>query len=206
MPGGELMPNAIAPCNRDAKRRAGMGESDTGNAKKVAGSYPLTKLPTVARYIPLSCINRRWQSMRWQTMIMVMATAACLTASQPPGTKSDQDALQGAWRVVGVEHDGKAKPEEFMKKYDEVWMFKGSTYNVITLGIKGSYKLDSSKKPKEIDMAGDNPPTVEKGIYELNADELKLALELDDRRPRPKEFKTMPGSEVIVLVLKRVQK
>ena len=54
--------------------------------------------------------------MRWRITIVAAAMAACLGMARPQAGKSDQDALQGVWRLVSGEMGGKPLPDEEVKK------------------------------------------------------------------------------------------
>ena len=69
--------------------------------------------------------------------------------------------------------------------------------------IKGTVKLDPSKKPKTADWAVEGTDIVAKGIYEVDGDKLKHCYSLKDR---PTEFASKSGSEVTNAVTKRVKK
>jgi uncharacterized protein (TIGR03067 family) len=84
----------------------------------------------------------------------------------------------------------------------------------ITVKVEGrgehvsSFKLDSSKKPKEIDITPLDGPENEKGklmpaIYSLEADVLKISLPLPPDLVRPSELATKEGSKAMVLTLER---
>ena len=162
--------------------------------------------------------------MRLQMIVGVLVAAACLAASQPPGTKTDQDALQGVWNVVGFEQGGKAIPPEMFKE-----VMDGSTLTVKGTAVEfkmfqvtvkdvggkpemtkkekvetGTVKIDPSKKPKQIDIAKREGGTMT-GIYELTGDDLKVCLDPEGKE-RPTEFKTKESSMIGTMVLKRLKK
>lgn len=75
--------------------------------------------------------------------------------------------------------------------------------------IKGSFKLDPTKKPKTIDMtfpaaldAKEDQKVL--GIYELEGDTLRLCYG-PDRGKRPTELNSKAGSKRSVIVFKRTQ-
>src|SRR5262249_42661768 len=108
--------------------------------------------------------------------------------------------LQGAWKAVSYEVDGRDDviilPETF------TFTFKGDTFSFPWLDVKiaGTFKIDSAKKPKVIDLSTEDAKGMGRhGIYELEDDTLKLCF----GEERPKEFKTKPDSGGWILVLKR---
>ena len=59
--------------------------------------------------------------------------------------KKDQEALQGAWKVVSSEAGGKDQTEEFK---DHLLVFEGDTFALKKgdeIGLKGTFKLDPSE-------------------------------------------------------------
>jgi RNA polymerase sigma factor (sigma-70 family) len=118
--------------------------------------------------------------------------------------KSDRDAIQGTWVAVAVEEGGKKIPEDEVKDKNFEMVFAGDK---VTLPIKGEskeagYKLDSTRKPKQIDLIVSKTETAE-GIYELNGDKLVLCITKPDHGDRPTKFDSADGRERILIVLKR---
>jgi uncharacterized protein (TIGR03067 family) len=116
---------------------------------------------------------------------------------------SDQKKIQGTWTVVSGERDGKPIPEEKTKSVrvtfagDQVTLAHGDESN------KHTFKLNSSKNPKEIDVDFDGKPGL--GIYELKGDTLKIA-HGEMGSPRPKDFTSKEGSGLTVMTMKRQKK
>jgi RNA polymerase sigma-70 factor (ECF subfamily) len=117
---------------------------------------------------------------------------------------ADAKALQGAWKVVGLEVQGKkAPPEAFagghvIVKGDE--MFLGDR--------KVKFKLDPGKTPRAIDLIPQDGPDKGKtirGIYALEKGRLKLCAPnfAGDTNKRPAEFRTTPGDGLGLLILER---
>src|SRR5436309_1856969 len=75
-------------------------------------------------------------------------------AQPPKDAKGDLKLLQGSWKVVALEADGKKAPAKAIEGMR--WKFKGSEVEGTDPGGKsvaiGSMKLDSSKTPKHIDL------------------------------------------------------
>jgi RNA polymerase sigma factor (sigma-70 family) len=122
-------------------------------------------------------------------------------------TKTDLARLQGVWKLEYVEVDGRAQKMEYYKTFRCV--IKG---NKLTLGSNdghdetGSVRVDSTKKPKEIDMITTHPAghlLTYPGIYKLHGDKLTIcyAPHLDAGQLRPTEFETAKeGGRLWVLV------
>src|SRR4029453_19115406 len=68
--------------------------------------------------------------------------------------KKDQDLIQGAWRCVTLERQGKVNEGPFI---GEKWVFKGKeviVYHKDEIRGQGTFALDSGKKPKTITITG----------------------------------------------------
>jgi uncharacterized protein (TIGR03067 family) len=71
---------------------------------------------------------------------------------------------------------------------------------------KGTIKLDTDKKPKQIDVTPADGPEKDKvleGIYTLDKDELKICIAHQAGKERPKEFESKDGSQHLLITLKR---
>ena len=112
--------------------------------------------------------------------------------------KKEQKKLHGTWKAVTVEENGQSKEEAEQVRLtfsgDEFSFKKGDE----TLG-KGKFKLDPSKKPKQIDLEVTEAHKAEfngktaLGIYELKGDELKWCANKPGATDRPKEFSGRDG-------------
>jgi uncharacterized protein (TIGR03067 family) len=118
---------------------------------------------------------------------------------QKEAKDQDHERFQGTWQAQSAELAGEKIPDEFVKAVRLV--IKGDKVSASFMGEAkdGSFKIDSSKKPKTLDLTVDNK-TIE-AIYELEGDTLKVCA---SEGGRPKEFKSEAGSQSILLVLKRV--
>jgi uncharacterized protein (TIGR03067 family) len=133
-------------------------------------------------------------------------------AKQPKDAKDDLKLLEGSWRVVALEADGRKAPSEALKGMS--WSFKGSEVQFADRGEKSdgksSVKLDSSKTPKHIDLLGLEGPekgrTIQ-GIFKLEKDQLVICLRGAEaaKKGRPKEFMTEPDSGLGMITLERVK-
>lgn len=134
-----------------------------------------------------------------------LATQVCLMllACCTPATGADEKSrdLDGSWSIVSVELAGQAV--EGLAGAELT--FAGGVKSLKLPGgaiEKGTYTLASAPTPKQIDSTTDEKPGVEKGIYAVEGDTLKLCLATAGG-PRPAEFRTRKGSDAILIVLKR---
>jgi uncharacterized protein (TIGR03067 family) len=89
-------------------------------------------------------------------------------------------------------------------------VFSGSEYTLKggdTVKSKGTYKLDESKSPKELDVmpgAGPSKGKTRKGIYKFEGEQLIYCIAGPDL-DRPKEFASPAGSKLRLYTNKRVK-
>ena len=145
-------------------------------------------------------------------VLMVIAVGLLLAADAPEkgdAAKKDKAAHQGAWRTVSSETGGKDQTEEFK---DHLLVFAGDTFALKKgdeVGLKGTFKLDPSMKPRAIDMTiteggqeGDRGKVLH-GIYELGKGTLKWCIAEPGGIDRPKEFSTREGINHMLVTLKK---
>jgi uncharacterized protein (TIGR03067 family) len=135
-------------------------------------------------------------------------------ADEKPGEKTpDQDVklLQGDWAVVGMEIEGKKLPPEAIDAMKGArWSFKGAEVQMADpgqkLGDPTTVVLDSSKTPKHIDLVilkGPQKGTMQ-GIYRVEKDQFIICLRTgSDGTGRPKRFRTVPESNLVMMTFDR---
>lgn len=137
--------------------------------------------------------------------IYLTLTAGLLILTPCQADDQDAKALEGTWIPQSGELSGSPFPEAILKTIK--LEIKDGKYTV-TAGAavdKGIAKIDSSKKPKEMDIMGTEGPNKGKTIpviYEIDGDTLKVCYELAGKE-RPKSFKTESGSMTLTIVYKR---
>jgi uncharacterized protein (TIGR03067 family) len=125
----------------------------------------------------------------------------------PP--KSDKEKLQGKWKVVSAEANGREAPDA--EKLKREWTFEGDKI-IVKVGEEkreSTFKLDPGTKPKAIDIippegSTENNGKPFKGIYALEDDRLKICF-VPDMAERPSEFATKEGYRALLLMLERVK-
>ncbi|MDB5307548.1 MAG: hypothetical protein JWO38_1750 [Gemmataceae bacterium] len=120
----------------------------------------------------------------------------------------DEEMFQGTWKLGAGEAEGKALSEKQLKEGKLV--IKDDKY-MVTLAdkgtVKGTQKLDPTKKPKTIDIVDASGPNKGKtclGIYELKGDEFRACF-APPGMPRPTKFATGSDSGQWIHVWKRVK-
>jgi uncharacterized protein (TIGR03067 family) len=115
-------------------------------------------------------------------------------AGKDAGAK-DEDKILGAWTFVSGEKDGRKISEEELKELRVTFAAGGKvTPKNGEKEEEGTYKLDPTKTPKEIDISVGTKTL--SGIYKT--------LCMGDERPT--EFASTPGTRVLLGVLKRAKK
>jgi uncharacterized protein (TIGR03067 family) len=120
---------------------------------------------------------------------------------------NDLDGMQGTWNLVSAMEDGNGLSEEKVKQTTIV--VKGNTFRFPGLAEDataraGTFKLDATKKPKEMDSTSAEKEVM-LGIYELEPDSYKVCF-APAGKPRPSDFSSAPGSGQILQVWERQKK
>jgi uncharacterized protein (TIGR03067 family) len=144
---------------------------------------------------------------------MVLVAGLLLAAdAKKDDAKKDSDALQGTWRPVSAERGGQEQGDDAKQ---HTLAFEGDKFTVKRndeVMVKGTFKLDASKKPRTIDMTvtegrrDDDKGKKILGIYELDKDSLKWCTAEPGGEERPKEFATKEGTKVMLVTLKKEKK
>jgi uncharacterized protein (TIGR03067 family) len=119
----------------------------------------------------------------------------------------DQAALQGAWECESAELEGKALPEDEVKKMrvviqdDRMVIVPGGEFERL------SFKVDAAKTPRVFHVTpteGKDKGKTTPVIYAIDpkADTLKLCFDTKEGKKLPTEFAAKPGSGMILLTFK----
>jgi uncharacterized protein (TIGR03067 family) len=141
-------------------------------------------------------------------MVFALTAFAFSTdAAQKADLKRELELLQGTWRVVAVEIDGKSQPRE--KSPKEI-VIAGNKLSGI--GPEMTMTLDPTKKPKWMDLTfkKEDKDYPVKAIYEIEGDKLKLCIPLAPvgkmfENKRPESFDTA-GKAVALFKAERAAK
>lgn len=145
-----------------------------------------------------------------RSITMALAAGLMLAAAPAPKTDAERDAekLQGAWRLVSWEQGGK----QFEVAEGRTWVFDKDTVTLKGGGqaqAKATFKLDTSRKPRAMDLSYTEPDTEEyKGrrslaIYQVDKEALKVCSVRAGDGDRPTEFATKEGTRHALFILKR---
>ena len=161
---------------------------------------------------PPSVLNRFAHALVVVFAALLVAAAAADDKQDKEKSDADKDkaALKGKWEPVSSESGGNKDDEADYKQFRVI--FDGDKFTILKSGedhMKGTYKLDTSKSPKQIDMKIEECPNGDlkgkslEGIYEVKDDELKWCFVPPDGGDRPKEMKSESGTSQILATLKR---
>ncbi len=142
--------------------------------------------------------------------LLILAAGLCLAADTPrDGPRKELDSLQGTWKAVVVEENGRAVSEEAARDFrlilsgDRAKLHsrvddqpKDMTYRV---------KLDPTTEPKTIDLVPEGrtgPDATVHGVYQLEKDVLKVRLARPGQK-RPPGFALPSDRDTTLLVLRR---
>ena len=131
-----------------------------------------------------------------------------LPATAPAPKKTDQENIEGTWVAVSAEANGKALPAREVKGFTVVISSDKVVFNPKEDNRASTYKLDPKKMPKVIELTPLDGPAKgkpQRAIYELKGDRLKLCVQNGKGDP-PTEFATKAGTNLRLLILKRVKK
>jgi uncharacterized protein (TIGR03067 family) len=146
--------------------------------------------------------------MRQFALLFVLAAGVAVAAEEKKeAKKSDFD---GTWVVVGVEAGGMKVPEEELKKTPGKLTLAGDKWT-LKMGaemMSGTSKVDTSKKPMEIDSTAteglDKGKTI-MGIVEVKGDTMRACFD-QSGKARPKEFSTKDQPTYLLIEYKREKK
>ena len=145
-----------------------------------------------------------------RTLLLVLMAGLLVAAdSDKQKGKDDPDKakLQGTWTAISHESGGEKHGGE-----GHTLTFDGDKFTIKKndeTEVEGTYTIDSSKKPKQIDMKiekakeGKHEGDTAKGIYELKEDTVRWCSEEPGGSDRPDEFTTQDGSKRMCVELKR---
>lgn len=147
------------------------------------------------------------------TLLTALAVGAMGSAQQDPPKETEKPkeepapTVVGTWRILSAQQDGKALPQE---KLGGSLAIEEKRFSLGFSGgdVNGTYLLNVNQTPKGIDITRSddaNKGKIQRGIYEVTADELKLCLAPAGSRDRPLKFEARAGSGATVLVFKRTK-
>jgi len=119
------------------------------------------------------------------------------------GSGDDLKKLQGAWQVTSMEANGSATPAEDVTNITVV--VKDRSYTVFNMDGShgGTFTIDPSKPPKQMDITGEGGGDTLPAIFEwLGSDGFRVCYGRDGA-PRPTSFSTTNDERRLMITYKR---
>ena len=141
---------------------------------------------------------------RQSLFALVLVGLVPVVAARPD---DDKELIKGTWTVVKSDENGKPNEEVLKAKFT----FKDGDKLLFKMAEEQAqeaiYKLDPTKKPKQIDLTvkQDNESLTALGIYEIDGDKMRLCVAEPDAKGRPTEFKST-DKKVVYMELTRDKK
>src|SRR5262245_38366925 len=147
----------------------------------------------------------------WKKLLVAMVVCLQLAGddAKDKAIKADLEKLQGVYKMVSLEVDGKSVPEDKLKS--STLTIKGDKYiiKVNDQTYETQMTLDPEKKPKSIDMKfldGANKDKSALGIYKIDGDTFTMCRGLNPGQTRPQDFGTWPDTNTFLVVWKKEKK
>jgi uncharacterized protein (TIGR03067 family) len=140
--------------------------------------------------------------------VCCLFTTALLGGKPDDAAEKDLKALVGKWKVDKAELGG--KDAMAFAKDVKLEMLAGGKYQLDLLGQKdeGTFSVNPSKKPAEMDIKGNDGPNkgkTIKTIYKIDDDTVTICYGLGGG-DRPTKFETKEGTMQFLVVYKREKK
>ncbi len=145
--------------------------------------------------------------MRLHALLLLSVGFLVAADDAKDAAKVDQDKLQGTWAMVSVEVGGQQVGEDMLKDFQLT--VQGDKYTVKRgdeTMVVATFKVDPTKKPKEVDFTateGEHKGKTFRGIYAFEGDTFKLCRHQQPDEKRPTEFKA--EGELLVVVWKKTK-
>jgi uncharacterized protein (TIGR03067 family) len=122
----------------------------------------------------------------------LLVAVGVLGAAPAPDDNGKDDKLEGTWVATSfIDHGNKLADLANLKV---TLILKSGKYFLKVNGQvvdQGTFKVDTSKNPKQLDTtasAGENAGKVDRGLYELKGDVLKTSFDEVTKQKRPDTF------------------
>jgi uncharacterized protein (TIGR03067 family) len=142
-------------------------------------------------------------------VVVLPSLFVCLASPTPaagPAPRGDAAGLTGTWLCASAVVDGKPLADKVVKQLrltiDEK---RYKTERGDEILFDSTYRLDPSKRPKQIEMTateGDAAGQPALGIYAVDGDTLRMCYVMPGGA-QPKEFESAPGSKTFLVTWKR---
>jgi uncharacterized protein (TIGR03067 family) len=143
---------------------------------------------------------------RCAVVLVVLMSVTARAAEDQDAAEKEMDRLQGTWKLVTVEINGK---EERLGASQTLAITKNKmVVKTPDRSEETLCKLDPTKKLKTIDIVHEGKQDPERkgtmlGIYRLEGETLTICTNAIGSDPRPTAFKTKPADGLTLLVYQR---
>ena len=137
----------------------------------------------------------------------VVIVGLLIAADKEGAAKVDLKKMTGTWTMVSGEEEGKQLPKKTVKAARLRIKGEEHTVKVGEDTMKGTHKLDPTKKPKTIDAfasEGDLKDKPMPGIYEVEGDTMRVCF-AQPGKDRPTEFRAPEGSGRVLITYQRLK-
>jgi uncharacterized protein (TIGR03067 family) len=137
---------------------------------------------------------------------LVVAALGLGLALLPAQTTRDKkvawkDGWEGPWAVLSWTESGRKIPDDYSRAIGVTFRGQKIRFSLFGKSRQGAFKADRTKNPGPIDLWLDASENPRKAIYRLERDRLTLCFTRYGERPT--RFESKPGTDIILIVLKR---
>jgi uncharacterized protein (TIGR03067 family) len=145
-----------------------------------------------------------------RTSTLLLALLACSLAYEVAAaadgadarSKTDRELMQGRWRIVALNRDGRASDGGQLTRLGGSMRFARDAVTQASAGAQaqdGTFTIDPGKRPKTLTIKPKDGGQPQVLIYELDGDRLRLAFQIGDGADPAPDFKPGPGRVVMTL-------
>jgi uncharacterized protein (TIGR03067 family) len=112
-----------------------------------------------------------------------------------------KDGWEGAWSVLSWTESGRKVPDDYSRAIEVTFRGQKVIFSLFGKSRQGTFKADGTKNPGPIDLWLDGRERPRQALYRLERDRLTLCFSRYGERPT--RFESKPGTDIILIVLKR---
>jgi uncharacterized protein (TIGR03067 family) len=129
--------------------------------------------------------------------------AVAAQAGDDEAQKKERAALHGVWKIISLENNKGKDPniEGATLEFDKDG--KNLTFSKDGQTKKGTFTVNPTGKPKEIDIKPNDENKTFEGIYRIEKDKMTLCLAPDSGDGRPNEFALKEGKNYLIIIMER---